>query len=79
MLTNRWQPGDATMSCGVNGATDITIVTLLAAPEGIELARQRNRGGRRPCDAAVDERLNEPRVILASVMPGTGLFGIVSP
>ena len=71
---------DALHVLWARGATDITIVTLLAAPEGIERLDKEADGMQVTLvTAAVDERLNEHGFIV----PGLGdagdrLFGIVS-
>ena len=64
------------------GATDVTAICLLAAPEGIDRSRAGVRRPRRPVTivtAGLDERLNEKGYIV----PGLGdagdrLYGVVS-
>jgi len=81
MLATGGSLADALHVLWGRGATDITIVTLLAAPEGIErLAKETEGMNVTLVTAAVDERLNEHGFIV----PGLGdagdrLFGIVSP
>jgi uracil phosphoribosyltransferase len=80
MLATGGSLADALHVLWGRGATDITIVTLLAAPEGIErLAKETEGMAVTLVTAAVDERLNEHGFIV----PGLGdagdrLFGIVS-
>lgn len=65
------------------GADDITVICLLAAPEGVELLQRELAGFDRPftvVTAAVDERLNDRGYIV----PGLGdagdrLYGVVGP
>jgi uracil phosphoribosyltransferase len=64
----------------VRGASDVTCVCLLAAPEGLELVEKTvgDRVDVKVVVAAVDERLNEK----AYIVPGLGdagdrLYGIV--
>lgn len=81
MLATGGSLADALRVLWGRGATDITIVTLLAAPEGIERLEKETEGmAVTLVTAAVDERLNEHGFIV----PGLGdagdrLFGIVSP
>lgn len=80
MLATGGSLADALHVVWDRGATDITIVTLLAAPEGIERLEKETAGMQVTLvTAAVDERLNEHGFIV----PGLGdagdrLFGIVS-
>ena len=80
MLATGGSLGDALHVLWGRGATDITIVTLLAAPEGIARLDEETEGmDVTLVTAAVDERLNEQGFIV----PGLGdagdrLFGIVS-
>ena len=80
MLATGGSLADALHVVWDRGATDITIVTLLAAPEGIERLDKETSGMHVTLvTAAVDERLNEQGFIV----PGLGdagdrLFGIVS-
>ena len=80
MLATGGSLADALHVLWNRGATDITIVTLLAAPEGIERLEKETDGMNVTLvTAAVDERLNEHGFIV----PGLGdagdrLFGIVS-
>lgn len=80
MLATGGSLADALHVLWGRGATDITIVTLLAAPEGIErLDKETDGMNVTLVTAAVDERLNEHGFIV----PGLGdagdrLFGIVS-
>lgn len=81
MLATGGSLADALHVLWGRGATDITIVTLLAAPEGMQRLAEETEGmGVTLVTAAVDERLNEHGFIV----PGLGdagdrLFGIVSP
>ena len=81
MLATGGSLADALQVLWGRGATDITIVTLLAAPEGIARLEKETEGmAVTLVTAAVDERLNEHGFIV----PGLGdagdrLFGIVSP
>lgn len=81
MLATGGSLADALQVLWGRGATDITIVTLLAAPEGIARLEKETEGMTVTLvTAAVDERLNEHGFIV----PGLGdagdrLFGIVSP
>ena len=80
MLATGGSLADALHVLWGRGATDITIVTLLAAPEGIERLEKETDGMNVTLvTAAVDERLNEHGFIV----PGLGdagdrLFGIVT-
>ncbi len=80
MLATGGSLADALHVVWGRGATDITIVTLLAAPEGIERLEKETEGMNVTLvTAAVDERLNDQGFIV----PGLGdagdrLFGIVS-
>ncbi len=80
MLATGGSLADALHVVWNRGATDITIVTLLAAPEGIERLEKETEGMNVTLvTACVDERLNEQGFIV----PGLGdagdrLFGIVS-
>jgi uracil phosphoribosyltransferase len=81
MLATGGSLADALEVLWGRGATDITIVTLLAAPEGIDRLEKETEGMEVTLvTAALDERLNEHGFIV----PGLGdagdrLFGIVSP
>jgi uracil phosphoribosyltransferase len=80
MLATGGSLADALEVLWSRGATDITIITLLAAPEGIQRLASFTEGRDVTLvTAAVDERLNEHGFIL----PGLGdagdrLFGVVS-
>ncbi|MCU0279177.1 MAG: uracil phosphoribosyltransferase [Candidatus Nanopelagicales bacterium] len=81
MLATGGSLADALEVLWARGAQDITIVTLLASPEGIERLEKETEGQNVTLvTAAVDKGLNEHGFIV----PGLGdagdrLFGIVSP